>query len=146
MIWRLLGGVTVLALAVVVVGPLGGPLVGWELVVAAAALTVAWRWPIRPGKVPPLWREPSLTATTPNALRPLELEVAGASDARLGGDRRVRLRLQALLEHRSGLGRAPTKSEAGRLIGDRGWALLTSDDEIMEGADLEELVTRIEQI
>lgn len=146
MTWRLASGLAVLAVAIVVVGPLGGPLVAWEVVVAAAVLTVAWRWRIRPAGVPPLWREATLIATTPHALGSLELEVAGASDERLGGDRRVRLRLRRLLEHRAGLGRSPTESEAVMLIGDEAWALLKAEDEVMEAADLEKLVTRVEQV
>lgn len=134
--------VTALALA-------GGddiPVVIWELAVVGGVVTVAWRGLSPPGRSPALLGvQPVVRVAPPRVLAPLELEIAGSCDVRLGGDRRLRRRLLSLLRHRSGAG-PQAELDGRRLLGDEAWAVLSATEGVTIMDELETIVDRMEQV
>lgn len=146
---RLMVVAGVVALAVVVLGPLRAPLALWEVVVAAAAVALVWgRLPEAPERVPSLLADPlQFGRSSRSALGSIGLEVAGATDPKMGGDPRVRLRLLELLRHRAGLGPDPIPDAEGRrLLGDESWHVLRAEGRVISPTELDELVRRIERL
>lgn len=136
----------IVGVAAVVIGLPGTPLVAWELLVLGGLSAVLWRLPSRPRPSPNLiGRETGVRVAPTRVLAPLELEVAGSCDPRLGGDRRVRRRLLRLFHHRVAL-RGDREADGRRLLGDGAWEVLTLENGPTTHDDLEVVVERIERL
>lgn len=164
MILRTLAMALVVGLAVVGLSLPDPPLILWEVLVIAAMGTVAWRGlPPRPPRFPSLIGFRVTHVPPARVLAPLELEVSGSCDPRLGGDRRIRRRLLALLYHRVGVrqpafeqgtmgknameGLATVAALSSRPPGmdDRAWEVLLGDG-VTSLDELETIVSQIEEI
>lgn len=166
MILRALAMTLVVGLAVVGLSLTDPPLILWEVLVIAAMGTVVWRGlPPRPPRFPSLVGSRVTHVPPARVLAPLELEVSGSCDPRLGGDRRIRRRLLALLHHRAGdHQRAYEQGTRGRLenrmeglaemgslssrppgMDDRAWEVLLGDG-VTSLDELEMIVSQIEEI
>lgn len=119
----------------------------WAGVLVVAAGVAAWS---ALGKAPSV--APGLFAAdeewvrsgTPG-LTAVELEVAGALDPRLGGDRRLQQRLLAIATHRARVDRLEA-AQGRRLLGDDGWEFVTGPKRRIGAEELRDLIGRIEAI
>lgn len=166
MILRALAMTLVVGLAAVGLSLSDPPLILWEVLVIAAMGTVVWRGlPPRPPRFPSLVESRVTHVPPARVLAPLELEVSGSCDPRLGGDRRIRSRLLALLHHRAGdrqpayeqgtTGRLENRmeglAERGPLssrppgLDHRAWEVLLGDG-VTSLDELEMIVSQIEEI
>lgn len=167
MILRALAIALVVGLAVVVLSLPGPPLILWIMLMFAGMVAILWRGlPPRPPRFPSLVGSGVTHVAPVRVLAPLELEVSGSCDPRLGGDRRIRSRLLALLRHRVGNhgpafeqrgtgGAARVRGEGSvepgppasrpRGLDERAWEVLIGDG-VTTLDELEMIVDQIEEI
>ena len=137
------------ATVVVIQGQGAAGVVLWEILVLAALVVVSWRrWPRRPRRATPLFGgDIEFRPRPPGTLGSLELEVAGATDQRLGGDLRFRRRLISLAEHRAGLAAGSLSRRSGsEILGGPVWETLVERKDVLTPAEVEMMVSRIEAL
>lgn len=119
----------------------------WLILLAVAAGVAGWRALAgAPPKAPPLFGEDLTPVRSGDyGLMAVELEVAGAIDPRLGGDRRLQRRLLAIANHRVRQERANDEHLRQRL-GESAWEYLTGPEKPIELSELDDLIERIEAL